>query len=51
MLLRMGQTNLTTMLDCIQPVLTKCNVSDSNLSVWKIQNELVKSIKEEFDSP
>lgn len=47
----MCQTNLTTMIDCIQPVLTKCNIWDDNLSVSKIKNELVKKIMEEFDSP
>lgn len=37
------------MIDCIQPVLTKCNVSDDNLNVTKIKNDLVKKIMIEFD--
>lgn len=36
------------MMDCIQPVLTKC--SDENIDIEKIKADLIKQIIEEFKS-
>jgi hypothetical protein len=38
------------MIDCIQPVLTKCNQSEDNLDIDQIKADLVKQFMEEFQS-
>ena len=47
---RMCSTSLTIMLDCIQPVLTKCGPKDENIDLEKIKADLIKQIMEEFKS-
>lgn len=47
---RMCSTGLTNMLDCIQPVLTKCSHTDESLDLEKVKAELVKQFMEELKS-
>lgn len=44
----MFTTGMTGMMDCIQPVLTKCSPTDEKLDLAKIKEDLVKQLMEDF---
>jgi hypothetical protein len=46
----MCSTGLTNMIDCIQPVLTKCNPNDENIDINSIRAELLSQFMLEIQN-